>query len=175
MGMMRPVGQATATASTPTPVFTGPSANLLTATSFSILKGIATIVLSNTYIANDIVGLYGFSTATYFNGVPVTVLDSSATQFRFYFNHADVASTSDAGSCFIQPQTYRAVKVEIAEDASTSKIYVGDGGVTTTKYFEVLSLTNKPFIELDGDSIPAGRVHITTDNTGTKAQISLIY
>ena len=110
MGMIRPIGAVAATAGTPTPVFTGPAANLLTATSFSILKGIATIVVANSYDSRpwtpygvgSLVGLYGFTTATYFNGVPVRVLDSDGAKFRFYFANDDVANTSDAGFCFLR-------------------------------------------------------------------------
>lgn len=183
MGLLRPVGQVAATAGTPTPVFTGPSSNLLTASTFSITRGIATVVVDNSYDSNpwtpysvgSLVGLYGFTTATYFNGVPVRVLDATPHQFRFYFAHANVNSTSDAGKCFVMPQTYRTVRLVIAEDAGSGKIYVGDGTVSATNYDEVLSLTGKTFFELDGDAIPAGRVHIDTDTSTTKVQVSLAY
>ena len=175
MGMIRPTGSVSATAGTPTPVFTGPAANLLTVTGFSILSGIATVLVANAYNPNDIVGLYGFSTATYFNGVPVTVLDCTAAQFRFYFNNADVSYTADAGKCFIQPPTYRAVRLELTAAASTHTVYVGDGMVSSTKYVTALTLTKLPFVEIDGNAIPAGRIHIDTDSTSTAVMVSLIY
>ncbi len=183
MGLLRPVGSVAATAGTPTPVYIGPSANLLTATSFSILKGIATIVVANKYDSNpwtpysvgSLVGLYGYTTATYFNGVPVRVLDATAAKFRFYFNHADVANTSDAGFCFIMPPSYRTVRLEIQANAGAGIIYVGDGMVSATNYITALSLTGRPWFELDGDAIPAGRVHIDTDTSTTAVQTSVTY
>lgn len=175
MATFRPVGPVTATAGTPTPVYTGPSANLLTATSFSILSGIATIVVDNTYLPGNQVGLFGFTTATYFNGVPVTVLDATAHSFRFYFNHVDVNSTGDTGKVFIQPSTYRAVRIELQADASTHHIYVGDGTVTSDNYVADLTLAAQKSVEIDGNAINAGRIHIDTDSTGTEAQISLVY
>ena len=183
MGLLRPVGSVQATSGTPTPVYTGPSANLLTAASFSISKGIATIVVANTYDSNpwtpyavgNIVGLYGFSTATYFNGVPVTVLDATTAKFRFYFNHADVASTADTGKCFIMPPTYRTVRLSLPPTAGAGVIYVGDGSVSSTKFIESLSLATKPWFEFDGDAIPAGRIHIDTDTSTTPVMVSVTY
>jgi len=183
MGMLRPIGAVAATAGTPTPVYTGASANLLTAASFSILKGIATIVVANSYDSNpwtpysvgSLVGLYGFTTATYFNGVPVRVLDATTAKFRFYFNHADVNSTSDAGKCFIMPPTYRTVRLEIQANAGSGIVYVGDGMVSATKYITALSLAGSKWFELDGDAIPAGRVHIDTDTSTTSVQVSVTY
>jgi len=101
---------------------------VIPAASFSILNGIATIVLNiavfplNGYCGPngypkqnattgaefDIqakwpaangqqVTLWGFTTATYFNGKRITVLDCNPAlnSFRFYFNHANVGSTAD--------------------------------------------------------------------------------
>ena len=51
------------------------------------------------------VTLWGFTTATYFNGKRISVLDNnpSTNSFRFYFTHADVAATGDAGETAPSP------------------------------------------------------------------------
>lgn len=182
MGVWKPVGPVSATSGTPTPIFTGPSANLLSAASFSITNNIATIVVANTYIPGNQVGLYGFGTGTYFNGLAVTVLDATPTKFRFAFTHSNVGSTADtSGRIFIQPPTYRGVRIEIQADASTHIIYVGDGTVSSTNYVTALLLSvaarpNAPEIwQIEGDAIEVGRIHVTTDSSGTKAQVSVLY
>lgn len=213
MGVPRTIGAVAVTAGTPTPVYTG---TVIAAVSFSILKGIATIVLgagnltSNGYNGPngfpeqngttgskfDIYGgingsrgggpaggqqvtLWGFTTATYFNGKVVSVIDCDpvAGSFRFYFNHADVASAADAGKTAASPfQHYRAVRLECGQGNGTDFVYVGDLNVSSTRYVAALSLAGQLSVEIASENIPADRIFIdgTTSTTDT-VQVSLIY
>jgi hypothetical protein len=208
MGIPRTIGAVSVGALPPTPVYTG---SVLAAASFSILSGIATIVLTPTIpttgyngangypiqnattksqfdihggVAPGISGmgqqvtLWGFTTATYFNGKTVTVLDCNpaANSFRFYFNHADVNSTADAGHTAASPfQHYRVVRLECSLTLGTDLIYVGDLNVSSTRYFAVLSLTGQFSIEIASENIPADRIWITGTGASDSVQVSLIY
>ncbi len=212
MGIPRTLGAVAVGALPPTPVYTGP---VIAAVSFSILKGIATIVLgagnlpTNGYNgANgfptqnkttgskfDIYGgvagqnsgepgkgqqvtLWGFTTATYFNGRKITVLDCNPTDgsFRFYFNHADVSSTADAGNTALSPfQHYRVVRLECSLSLGTDIIYVGDLNVSSTRYFAALSLAGQFSIEVASENIPADAIWITGTGPTDSVQVSLIY
>lgn len=218
MGIPRTLGPVAVGALPPTPVFSGP---VVLAVSFSILKGIATVVLgpgnlptngyngpngfpvqnattgssfdiyggvsgqNNTGGANrggnaaggQQVSLWGFTTATYFNARTITVLDCNpaAGSFRFYFNHADVASTADAGNTAAVPfQHYRVVRLEIPA-GNTGIIYVGDLNVSATRYFAALSLTGQFSIEVASENIPANRIWITGTVPTDSVQVSTIY
>lgn len=210
MGAIRTLGAVTATAGTPTPVYTGA---VTAAASFSITKGIATIVLGSTIPVNgyngpngyptrngttgskfDIHGgisggsggpaggqqvtLWGFATATYFNGKTITVLDidPGKNSFRFYFNHADVASTSDTGSTAVAPsEHYRAVRIEVGQGNGTDLVYVGDLNVSSSRYMAALSLAGQSSIVIAGDNIPADRIFIDATSSSDTVQASLIY
>ena len=213
MGVPRTLGAVVAHAGTPTPVYTG---TVIPAISFSILSGIATIVLGpanlpqngyngpNGYPAQssngatfDIYGgingsrgggpaggqqvtLWGFSTATYFNGKVVTMIDCNpiAGSFRFYFNHANVASTADVGNTAACPfQHYRAVRLECSQLLGIDLIYVGDLNVSATRYFACLSLAAQLAIEIASENIPPDRVFIDTNGSSDNdnVQVSLIY
>jgi hypothetical protein len=124
MGLFRTSSEVTV-AYTPTPA----ALNLLSpiqASSFSIQNGIATIVLSASLPSNGFNGpnraigtptgageqviLYGFSTATYFNGKKVTVLyNNGSNSFSFAFNHANVSSTSDSGYAAASPPVHHLI------------------------------------------------------------------
>lgn len=204
MGMVRTLGAVTVTPGTPTPIYTG---TIIAAVSFSISKGIATIVLGaanlpkngyngpngypeqngTTGSAFDIHGpnsgngqqvtLWGFTTATYFNGKTVTVLDNNPANgsFRFAFTHADVGSTSDAGNTAAIPvQRYRAVRLECGQGNGSDKVYVGDLNVSSSRYMAAISLANQLSIEIAGDNIPADRIFIDGDGADT-VQVALIY
>lgn len=124
------------------------------------------------------VSLWGFTTATYFNGVVVSVIncDPNSGSFSFYFNHADVLSTSDAGNTAAIPvQRYRAVRLECSQSNSTDFVYVGDGKVSSTQYVAALSLAGQLSVEIASENIPAERVFIDGSNTGDKVQVSLVY
>ena len=125
MSMIRTLGAnpgAVATAGTRVPCWSGPSANLLTASTFSIVNGQAIVVVANTFNSGDQVTMYGFSTATYFNGVTVQVQSANAAQFTFPTTHSNVGSTSDAGKVFPNPpERFRAIRIEIDQSASTNK------------------------------------------------------
>jgi hypothetical protein len=217
MGVPRTIGAVAVTAGTPTPVYHGP---IIAAQSFSILNGIATIVLgagnlpTNGYngpngypVPNsgsgsqfDIHGginasrgaaaqgggpaggqqvtLWGFTTATYFNGKVVSVIDCNPVNgsFRFYFNHANVSSTADAGNTAASPfQHYRAVRLECSQTLGTDFIYVGDLNVSSTRYVAALSLAGQSSIEIASENIPADRIFIDGTTTGDSVQVSLIY
>lgn len=66
------------------------------ATSFSITSNVVTIVANNGFVVGQQVQATGFSTGTYLNGVPLTILSQSPTSFTASFTHANVTSTTDA-------------------------------------------------------------------------------
>lgn len=124
--------------------------------------------------------LWGFATATYFNGKTVTVLDNDPTTgaFRFYFTHANVGSTADTGNTAPIPvQRYRAVRIECAQNLGTDLVYVGDLNVSSTQYVAALSLTGQLSVVISSDNIPADRIWIVGSNgSGSDSvQVSLIY
>ncbi len=126
------------------------------------------------------VTLWLFTTATYFNGKVVSVIDNNPQtgSFRFYFAHANVATTADAGNTAASPfQHYRAVRIECSQTLGADFIYVGDLNVSPTQYFAALSLTGEIAIEVASDNIPADRIFITTGgvSAGDTVQPSLIY
>src|SRR4029077_4693780 len=232
MGMVRTLGATTVTTGTPTPVVLAAayytSANLATpgvvisAVSFSITKGIATIVMGslpktgyngpNGYIPSqtfspatatqsvnqqtgqpfDIYGgtapgpvgkgqqvtLWGFATATYFNGKRVTVIDNNpaTNSWRFYFNHADVASTADTGKTAPSPfQHYRAIRLECGQSNGTDLVYGGDLNVSSTQYMAALSLTGQLAVEIVGENIPPEGLFIDGTSNSDQVQVTLIY
>lgn len=200
MGVPRTLGAATVVAGTPVPVlFTaaGYTGTVIAASTFSIKNGIATIVLSTAlpsngyngpnqaiqgYPANPANGqqvtLWGFTTATYFNGLIVSVIgnDPVAKSFSFYFNHANVGSTSDAGKTAPSPfQRYRAVRLECSQSLGTDLVYVGDFKVSSTRYVAALSLAGQLSIEIASENIPVDRIFIDGSNNGDSVQVSLIY
>jgi hypothetical protein len=69
------------------------------ATSFSITSNVATVTGTNNFTSGETIILDGWTTATYFNEVTVTVLSTglSSSQYEFNFTHANVSSTSDTG------------------------------------------------------------------------------
>jgi hypothetical protein len=224
MGVPKTLGAATVTPGTPTPaVLAAANTPFLTiaSSSFSILNGIATIVLSTALPLNgyngpngypvpnvnlpgsrlDIYGgtrgsnntgganqggggsgqqvtLWGFTTATYFNGISITVLDCnpSTNSFRFTFNHANVASTVDAGKTSPAPfGHYRAIRLECGLGNGTDYVYVGDEYVSSTRYMSALSLAGQLSIEVAGDNIPVERIMIDGTSGTDVVQVSLIY
>lgn len=203
MGLIRTLGATQATAGTPTPVLlsaAGYTGTVITASSFSIKNGIATIVLSTALPANGYNGpnnaiqgypgnpangqqitLWGFTTATYFNGKKVSVIfnDPSAKSFSFYFNHVDVNSTSDSGKTAPSPfQHYRAVRLEVGSAVGTDIIYVGDLNVSSSRYMAALTASGQPTIEIASDNIPAEGIFIDTNGatpSNDTVQVTLIY
>lgn len=218
MGVPRTLGLLAVGTNPPVPVFTGP---VTAAVSFSILSGIATIVLgagnlpangyngpagfptqnattgskfdiyggvsgqNNTGGANSggnaaggqQITLWNFTTATYFNGRTITVLDNNPANgsFRFYFNHANVANTADAGNTAPIPfQAYRVVRLECAA-GNTGIIYVGDFQVSSTRYFAALALTGQFSIEVASENIRADRLWITGSVAADAVAVSTIY
>jgi hypothetical protein len=183
------------TAGTPTPVYTGA---VIVAASFSISKGIATIVLGSALPSNGYnpgtypsagaqagsqaggqqVTLWGFTTATYFNGLTVSVVanNSALNSFSFNTTHADVTSTSDTGNTAAAPsEHYRAVRLEVDQGAGSGKVYVGDLNVSSTRYAECLVLTGQIAVTIASGDIPADRIMCDTSANGTKIQVSLQY
>lgn len=124
------------------------------------------------------VTLWGFTTATYFNGKKITVLDCNpaAGTFRFYFAHANVTSTADAGKTATSPfQHYRAVRLEIGQaNGSTDLVYVGDLNVSSTRYVTALGAAN-PSIEIASENIPPEGIFIDGTSGSDTVQVSLIY
>jgi hypothetical protein len=188
MSILHTLVAVSATAGTPTPIHTG---TVIVASSFSISKGIATIVLNAAslpsvgYNRGQQVTLWGFTTATYFNGDTVTVIanDFAQVSFSFATTYADVNSTSDAGNTAAVPlDKQRAVRIEADQNNSTHKIYVGDGYVTAPgvspvtagRYTACLALAGQISVELVGDNIDASRIFIDTDSTGATVQVTLI-
>jgi len=208
MGVPRTLGSVAVGALPPTPVFTGP---VVPAVSFSIVNGVATIVLNvsgltpavfptngyngpNGYPAatgpqfniqgkfppanGQQVTLWGFTTATYFNGKVVSVIANNpqANSFSFYINNANVASTADTGNTAACPfQHYRAVRLECSQGNGTDIVYVGDLNVSSTRYVAALSLAGQLSVEIASENIPADRIYITGTSSADSVQVSLIY
>ena len=217
MGLPRTLGAATVVSGTPVPAVLAAADYApapIAAASFSITKGLATIVLSTALPTNgyngpngyppsaDIHGginsqfgpggagqgagpaggqqvtLWGFTTATYFNGKKVTVIDNNPTakSFRFYFTNNDVGSTSDAGKTAPSPfQHYRVVRLEIgAANGATDLVYVGDLNVSSTRYVTALGASN-PSVEIASENIPPEGLFIDGTSSSDTVQVSLIY
>jgi len=124
------------------------------------------------------VTLWAFTTATYFNGKVVSVIDCDPSNgsFRFYFTHADVNSTADTGKTAACPfQHYRAVRLECSQTNGTDFIYVGDLNVSSTRYVAALSLAGQLSVEVAGENIPADRIFIDGTTSSDSVQVSLIY
>jgi hypothetical protein len=196
MAGTRTIAPVTLTAGTPTPVYTGA---VTAAVSFSIKNNVATIVLNAAAFpavgynpggypmsgahqgrraAGDQVTLWGFTTATYFNGKTVSVVwnDPANLSFSFNFTNADVNSTNDAGKTAIAPaQQYRSVRLEVDSAAAAGIVYVGDLNVASTRYAAALSLSTQIAYVAQSGAIPADRLMLDTSATGTKVQVSLMY
>ena len=166
----------------PVPTFsaasTTQSANLSKGAPFNIFGG--TAPGSGNSANGQKVVLWGFTTATYFNGKTITVLDNNPAtgEFRFYFTHADVANTADAGNTAPCPaQHYRAIRLECSQSLSTDLIYVGDANVSSTQYMAALSLAGQLSIEIASENIPPESVWIDTSGTSPNdaVQIAVIY
>jgi hypothetical protein len=132
--------------------------------------------------------------ATYFNGLTVTVLDNNPTagSFRFYFTHADVASTADTGntaadisawnsgaSSGSEPgiaggEHFRVVRIEVDQANGTDFVYVGDLNVSTTRYAAALSLAGQLAIEVASENIPGDRIFMVSTTDTDKVHVSLI-
>jgi hypothetical protein len=191
MGLFKTTASLTI-AYTPTPA----ALNLLSsiqASSFSISGGVATIVLSSALPSNGFNGpnlqigapagageqvvLWGFSTATYFNGKKVTVLSNNGSNsFSFAFNHANVSSTSDSGyvaACLFEH--YRAVRIEADQANGSDFVYVGDLNVSSTEYVAALSVSGQLAIEISSDNIPAEGIWMVSTSSSDKVHCSFVY
>ena len=126
------------------------------------------------------VTLWGFTTANYFNGKRISVIDNnpSINSFRFYFTHADVSATGDAGNTAPSPfQHYRALRLECSQSLGTDLIYVGDLNVSSTQYMACLSLAGQLSIEIASENIPSEGVFIATNGASTandQVQVTVI-
>jgi hypothetical protein len=125
------------------------------------------------------VTLWGFTTATYFNGKRITVIDNNpaTNSFRFYFKHADVASTADAtGLTAPSPfQHYRAIRLECGQSNGSDFVYVGDLNVSSTQYMAALSLAGQLAIEIAGENIPPEGLFLDGTAGTDTCQVSVIY
>jgi 6-phosphogluconolactonase (cycloisomerase 2 family) len=76
-----------------------------TISSFSIASNVATFQAANTFVAGQKVAIAGLTAGNYMNGLTFTVLPTglSGSQFEIYVAHADVASTTDAGTATPAP------------------------------------------------------------------------
>lgn len=192
MAGTRVIAPVTLTAGSRTPLYTG---TVTAAVSFSITKGVATIVMAslpaNGYnppaynspnggppAGGQKVTLWGWTTATYFNGLTVDVIanNPAANSFSFNTTHGDVNSTADTGNTAIAPvEQYRSVRIEVDSAAAAGKVYIGDLTVASTRYAELLSLTGQIAVTIASGSIPVDRIFADTDTNGTKIQVSLMY
>ncbi len=162
----------------PTPTFspatTTQSVNLVTGAPFDIYGGTAPGPVGK----GQQVTLWGFTTATYFNGKRVTVIDNNPAlkSWRFYFNHADVASTADAGNTAPSPfQHYRAIRLECGQGNGTDFVYVGDLNVSSTQYMAALSLAGQLSIEIASENIPPEGIFIDGTSGSDTVQVTVIY
>jgi hypothetical protein len=123
--------------------------------------------------------LWGFTTATYFNGKKITVIDNNPLlgSFRFYFTNADVNSTADAGNTAPSPvERFRSVRIECDAANSTNIVYVGDLNVTATQYAAALTLAGQLAWSISGDNIDASQIEIFGSSaTNCSVHVSLIY
>jgi hypothetical protein len=184
MSAIHTIAAVSATAGTPTPIYTGP---VTAAVSFSISNGLATVVLGSLpvgYGKGQKVTLWGFTTATYFNGLSVTVTENNPALFSFSFptTEGNVGSTDDAGNTAPAPvQKFRAVRIEADKGNSTHGIYVGDSNVSSSRYTAQLlygGVQQSIWIGgegIVGQNIDASLIFLDTDSTGAKAQVSLFY
>lgn len=190
MGLIRTLPATTVTSTGIVPVY---APNSVAVVSFSIKNGIATVVLgagnlpSNGYngpqtslgasAGGQQVVLWGFATATYFNGKKVTVLrnNPAAGSFSFYFNHANVASTNDAGNTAPAPfEHFRSVRIEVDGGNGTDIIYVGDSNVSSTQYMTTLSLQGQLSLEIASENIPSEGIFMLASGSSDKAHVMLI-
>lgn len=173
MSMIRTLGsQTVTTAGKRVPAY---SVSPTACTSFVIKNKLATIVVANTLNAGDQVILYGFTTATYFNGIVLQVNAANATSFSFPFNHADVNSTSDAGLFALPPvERYRYVRIECDSTLSTHNLYVGDLNVSSSRYTANLSLAGQIAWDQNGEAIDVSRIMVDSDFSGAVFQTSVI-
>jgi hypothetical protein len=159
-----------------------PTTNKTTGSAFDIYGGInaahAGAGASGGGAGGQQVTLWGFATATYFNGKKIGVLDCNPAlnSFRFYFAHADVNSASDTGSTAPSPfQHYRAVRLEIgAANGGSDLVYVGDLNVSSTRYVTALGASN-PSVEIASENIPPEAIFIDGTSDSDTVQVSLIY
>ena len=186
MSVPQTLPAVSATAGTPTPVYTGA---VTAASSFVIKGGLATITLNAStlpfgYETGKAITLWGFTTATYFNGLTVNVVSNNTSNksFSFKTTHADVSSTSDAGNTAISPtERFRGVRLEADKGNGTNAIYVGDGSVSASRYTTQLMYNSwSMYIWYGGDDVAAqdldvSRIWVDTDSTGTKVQVSLVH
>lgn len=202
MGQIRTLGATTVVPGTPTPALLAAAdypGTVIAASSFSIKNNIATIVLSEALPTNGYNGpnqaiqgnpnspangqqvtLWGFTTATIFNGKVVSVIynNPAAQSFSFYYNNGNstVASTSDSGNTAPSPfQHYRAVRLECGQSNSTDLVYVGDLNVSSTQYMAALSLTGQIAIEVAGENIPADRIFIDGSKDSDVVLVTVLY
>jgi len=186
MSIPKTIPAVVTTAGTPTPIFTGA---VISAVSYVILNGLATITLSSAFPSNGFnlgqqVTLWGFTTGTYFNGTVVTVTanNPALNTFSFATTHSNVTSTNDAGKTAPAPiQKYRAVRIEADFNNSTNALYIGDGSVSTTQYTaQLLYDSQQQSIwfggqEILAQNVDASRIFVTSTTTGAKAQVTLFY
>lgn len=182
MSIPQTIAAISATAATPTPIYTGA---VTAAISFVISGGLATITLGSLpagYSVGHQVTLWGFTTATYFNALTITVTQNNPKLFTFSFptTHANVGSTNDAGSTAPSPvQKFRAVRIEADKGNTTHAIYVGDLNVSASRYTAELKYAGVQQAiwiggeDIAGQNIDASRIFIDTDSTGAKAQVTL--
>ena len=210
MSTFRDLGLVNASTATPTPIFTGAVVAAvsfsITKNVAKIVLGAGNLPTSGycgpngypvqnatTGASLDIQGVYpapngnqvtlwGFTTATYFNGKTVTVLDCNPTDgsFRFYFTHADVASTADTGSTAPIPvESFRSVRLECGANNASNIVYVGDLNVSATNYAAALGTavySGSTVYEITGQNIRADRIFIFGSATGATCavQVSLL-
>src|SRR5262249_23211463 len=115
--------------------------------------------------AGDQVTLWGFTTATYFNGKQVSVISNNpaANSFRFNFTHANVGSTADTGNTAVAPAQYRSVRLECDSAAAAAQFYIGDLNVSSTRYIALLKLTGQIAITISSGTVAAERIMCDTD------------
>lgn len=160
---------------TATPASTTQLFNAVTGQPFDIFGGTAPGPVGK----GQQVTLWGFTTATYFNGKRISVIDNNpaTNSFRFYFTHANVASTADSsGRTAPSPaQHYRAIRLECGQSNGTDFVYVGDLNVSSTQYMAALSLAGQLSIEIASENIPPEGIFIDGTAGTDTVQVSVIY
>jgi len=187
MSQPRTLYPVAATAGSRTPVYTG---KVWYAVAYEIVRGLCTIFLAPPTISAEFeafpdngmnksqqVTLWGYTFATFLNGVTATIWQNNPAQLSISFpvTEADAPLTGDSGYVAIAPTaTYRTVRIQADKGNTTHSIYVGDLNVSASRYTAVLTLTGQVAVEFAGDNIPAERIFIDTDSTGAEVQVTLL-
>jgi len=170
---------------TPTPVYTGAE---YTVFAYEVVAGLCTIFLAtgaelsppanisfpqNGMNPGQQVTLWGFTSATFLNGVTATITQNvpELLAISFPVTAAPVGLTDDAGNVAIAPaSTYKQVTITAGANSSDS-VYVGDGNVSSSRY--TYKLAAGAGCVIDGQNTPAQRIFAVGSGVNDVVQVTL--